>query len=110
MTKGQWIKHAASFAFALLVAMTGYTALAQFNRSNTFRPSARTHDGCTVDTASDMGHVGFDAQLYVDYASDPLEGAVSKQLTGHAEFGVGFAHPVILLAGVPYHFILHQTG
>ncbi len=95
------------------------TTQAQFGafQVNQFRPSERADDGFAISTAQDLGHLRFGAQLYLDYADDPLvfedglggqASVVHRQLAGHLQLSFGLFDRLIIFAGLPYDFVVDE--
>ncbi len=101
-----------------LACDAGAQAVGQFDL-NQFRPSELATDGFAVSHADGQGHLRFGVQVYIDYARDPLELAVTNgpipdqrlqlvhtQLTGHLTWSLGLWKRLVLFMDLPYTFIL----
>ena len=89
---------------------------AQAFEANQFRPSELASDGFAVSTADDLGHVRFGAQLYFDYADDPLgydigtesPEVVHQQSSAHLVLSLGLFDRVVVFMGLPYHLMVEE--
>lgn len=101
-----------SLMAALMLMVMPLAAAAQGSDSlalNRFRPSKTTEDGFALSRPGDLGHLRWGAQVYVDYANDPLIyqtptqsiRVVSDQLTGTATVALGLWNRLVLYGAVP---------
>jgi len=119
---GRRARHPWSAGVAFLLALSAsLSALVPHERAeaqqfdlNQFRGSETTKDGLYVSTAADQGHLRFGAQVYLDFADDPLmfgeTPIVHQQLTGELITSLGLWSRLIVFAGLPYHFIIRGDG
>ena len=89
---------------------------------NQFRPSELTTDGFALSHADGQGHLRFGAQIYIDFARNPLglrvTGAdtipnstlplVYAQLTGHLTWSLGLWERLVIFMDLPYTFMLND--
>ena len=107
-------------AFVSMLPSLGH---AQSTTLNAFTPSQTSRDGFATSTAEDQGHMRFGAQLYLDYANDPLvyedragsPGSESQQivrhhLAGHLGLSLGLADRVVLFAGLPVNLVMRGNA
>lgn len=113
----------ATMALAVLTATTTAVvpALAEPSAElNHFTPAELANDGFVLRSAETPGHLKLGAQLYVDYANDPLVfeqdrngqtstvRLVQHQITGHLNLSLGITEHFVAFVGAPV--LLRQRG
>ena len=102
----------------LLLALLSLTiprgALSQSTTLDAFSPSQTWRDGFATSSAQAQGHMRFGAQLYLDYANDPLvyesdagdastesRRVVEHHLVGHFGLNLGIHDRLVIYLGLP---------
>lgn len=100
----------AGFSLASMPLLTNTSAQAQGFELNRFRPAPLVVDGFQVGGTETLGHLGYDLNVTLDYAHEPLVvelatgqqyAVVEHQLALHVTGALGVGKRTLLFAGIP---------
>ena len=112
----------ALLAYALMaIAALSFASAQPRAELNRFAPSEQARDGFALSGPETLGHMNLSAQLYLDYANDPLVyesrqgsassasfGIVEHQVTAHLNAALGITEHLSVYLGLP--LVILQNG
>ncbi len=110
----------AAGALVVAIALCAPTpTLAQSVQLDQFRPAETPRDGFAVSRPDDLGHLNLGAQLYLDYALNPLvyetsrgdagteiASVVEHQFAAHLGLSFGLFDRLVVFAGLPVNLVM----